>query len=270
MKQEALALARGARDPSRASSLLREYLQVFVLRSLSEREAFRNLSFVGGTALRFLFSLPRFSEDMDFSLEQPSGYDLKAWMEKLGRDLDLAGFSARVTPQLAGAVHVAWVRVADLLQEAGIAAQRDQNLSVKIEIDTRPPAGAVCKRLLVSRHVSFALQHHDLPSLMAGKIHALATRSWPKGRDWYDLVWYRSQRPPVSPNLVLLQNALDQTEKAGTWDAASWPRHVAKRLQSLDVGAISRDVRPFLDRPEDAALLTRENILSVLEPLASP
>jgi hypothetical protein len=101
---------------------------------------------------------------------------------------------------------------------------------------------------------------------MAGKIHALATRGWPKGRDWYDLVWYRSQRPPVSPNLVLLQNALGQTEGSGAWDAADWPRHIVARLQALDIMAMARDVRPFLDRPQDAALLTRDNILSVLEP----
>jgi hypothetical protein len=266
MKLEALALARGTRDPGRASLLLREYIQAFTMRSLSESEAFRSLSFIGGTALRFLFDLPRFSEDMDFSLEKPAGYAIEKWASKIGRDLEYAGFAARVTTRLSATVHVVWVRVAELLQEAGIAAQRDQNLSVKIEIDTRPPAGANCRRELVTRHVSFAVQHHDLPSLMTGKTHALITRKWSKGRDWYDLMWYRSHRPPVSPNIVLLQNALNQTEGVGVMDAEAWPQLVAGQLKRLDMREVSADVRPFLERPQDADLLSVENILSVLEP----
>lgn len=54
MKDQALAIARGATDSGMAMNLLREYLQAFVLRSLHDCEAFRSLAFVGGTALRFL------------------------------------------------------------------------------------------------------------------------------------------------------------------------------------------------------------------------
>jgi hypothetical protein len=76
------------------------------------------------------------------------------------------------------------------------------------EIDTRPPEGARCERRIVTRYVTFLLQHNDLPSLLAGKLHAATTRKYAKGRDWYDLMWYLSQRPPVAPNLPLLQAAL--------------------------------------------------------------
>ena len=54
MKDEALSLSETSPDPGRKLNLLREYVQAFVLRSLSESEAFSQLSFVGGTALRFL------------------------------------------------------------------------------------------------------------------------------------------------------------------------------------------------------------------------
>ena len=141
-----------------------------------------------------------------------------------------------------------------------------QNLSVKVEIDTRPPAGATIQRTLVTRHFTFVICHYDLPSLMAGKLHALLTRGYPKGRDWYDLIWYRSRRPPgqLEPNGQFLQNALDQTQGVGTYRAADWRTLLAARLADLDTRELARDVRPFLERPEDAALLDRANLEAIL------
>jgi hypothetical protein len=101
---------------------------------------------------------------------------------------------------------------------------------------------------------------------MAGKVHALLTRSYPKGRDWFDLLWYRGHRPPVEPNLVFLQHALDQTQGAGRYDSSHWREQVRERLDELDVDVLRRDVRPFLERPEDRVLLSIENLASVLGP----
>ena len=93
MKEQALALAQAAANRGQALNSLREYLQALVLRSFHEAEAFRCVAFVGGTALRFLHGLPRFSEDLDFSLVSPDGYAGQAWMAKVKRDLVLAGFT---------------------------------------------------------------------------------------------------------------------------------------------------------------------------------
>lgn len=270
MKEEALALVRGVTEPGLALNRLREYLQAFVLRSFHDSEAFRQLAFVGGTALRFLHGLPRFSEDLDFSLVGGAEDSGAAWMGKVKRDLQLAGFLPEVTWNNRKTVHTGWVRVAGILHEAGLAAMRGQNLAIKVEIDIRPPAGARCERRIITRHLTFFLQHYDLPSLLAGKLHAVINRKYAKGRDWYDLVWYLSQRPPVAPNLLLLQNALDQTRGAGRTDALAWRSLVRDRLERSDIGAILADVGPFLERPQDAALLTRENLLGLLESATMP
>lgn len=264
MKSEALTLVAGIADPAQALNRLREYIQAFVLRSFHECEAFRPLAFVGGTALRFLHGLPRFSEDLDFSLVSEAGYAGREWMAKVKRDLLLAGFAPEVTWNDRKTVHAGWVRLAGLLRDAGLSALPNQKLAIKVEIDTRPPSGARSERRIVTRHLTFLLQHYDLPSLLAGKLHAAITRRYAKGRDWYDLVWYLSQRPPVSPNLMLLQNALDQTQGVGRSDARVWPSLLRDRLAAFDFGAIAADVRPFLERPQDAALLTRENLDGLL------
>ena len=264
MKEDALRIAEEVSSPADRLNLLREYMQALALRSLHESEAFTHLSFVGGTALRFLYSLPRFSEDLDFSLEFPTGYTPMPWIKKLNNDLRLAGFNAAVTWSDKSTVHKAWIRVADLLKEAGLAAIPQQNLSIKIEIDTRPPKGAVTKTGIVNRHTIFSIRYHDSPSLMAGKLHALITRKYTKGRDWYDLMWYRSQRPPIDPNLVLLQNALDQTERKGTFSAEDWRTQVKERIGAAKPAALVNDIRPFLEHPEEASLLTRDNLYSLM------
>jgi predicted nucleotidyltransferase component of viral defense system len=264
MKEQALALARGISDPGQRLNKLREYLQALVLRSLHESEAFRSLAFVGGTALRFLHNLPRFSEDLGFSVVSPDGYAGAEWMAKVKRDLVLAGFNAQVTWNDRKVVHAAWIRLEGLLYEAQLTGMPDEKLAIKLEIDTRPPPGARCERQVVFKYVTFLIQYHDLPSLLAGKLHAVLTRKYAKGRDWYDLLWYLSQRPPVVPNGLQLQNALDQTQGAGISDAQVWRSLVRARLESLDMETVMDDVRPFLERPQDASFLTRDNLLSAI------
>jgi hypothetical protein len=264
MKEELLALVEGIEDPTRKLNLLREYLQALALRSLHESEAFLNLAFVGGTALRFVHALPRFSEDLDFSLSEPTGYAPEKWLKKLKHDLGLAGYTASVSWKDRTTVHKSWIKVAGVLYDTGLSPMPNQNLSIKLEIDTRPPAGAGFQKSLITRHRILALQHYDLPSLMAGKVHALLTRAYPKGRDWYDLIWYRGQRPPTDPNLEMLQNALDQTQGPGILNAADWRILLRDRIESLDTAKLVADVRPFLERPAEADLFTRENFLSLL------
>jgi len=265
MKEQALALARGVNDPGQRLNKLREYLQAFVLRSFHESEAFRPLAFVGGTALRFLHNLPRFSEDLDFSLVSRDGYAGAEWMAKVKRDLVLAGFNAQVAWNDRKVVHTGWIRLEGILHETGLSGMPGEKLSIKLEIDTRPPPGAHCERQVVTKYTSFFIQHYDLPSLLAGKLHAAITRKYSKGRDWYDLLWYLSQRPPVEPNVNMLQNALDQTQGAGVCDGKLWRALVQTRLESLDINAVFDDVRPFLERPQDAALLTRDNLLGLVK-----
>ena len=260
MKERALSLIKDIESPAEKLNILREYIQTLVLRSLHESEAFLNLSFVGGTALRFVYNLPRFSEDLDFSLEMKKGYTPEVWMKKIKTDLALAGFHITITWNGTRVVHKAWIKVVGLLQEAGLAAMKNQNLSIKFEIDTKPPLGARCLKTILTNYVTFSVRHHDLPSLMAGKLNALLTRQYAKGRDWYDLLWYRGQRPSVDPNLEQLQHALDQFHDLGRLVASEWKDYIINQLSLLDCHELIEDVAPFLEHPQDAELITRENL----------
>lgn len=262
MISDALALASRQREPAQRLNVLREYLQAQILYSLYESLAFTSLSFVGGTALRFVYDLPRFSEDLDFSCENPQNYDPQTWLKKLDRFLKMSGYDAVVSWNDRRTVHTGSVRFGGLLSELELTSDPRRKLSVRLKIDTSPPQGAATQRSIVQRHAITALQHHDLPSLMAGKINALLTRCFTKGRDWYDLLWYLSRSPAVQPNETLLQNALQQF---GTVNHSQpWQQLLLATIPEADFPAAAREVSPFLERPHEAALITAEHISSLL------
>jgi hypothetical protein len=98
------------------------------------------------------------------------GYAGMEWMSKVKRDLSLAGFDPHLTWNDRKVVHTGWIRLAGILYDAGISGVPDQKLAIKLDIDTRPPEGALCERSIITRTVTFLVQHYNLPSMMAGKL----------------------------------------------------------------------------------------------------
>ena len=122
-----------------------------------------------------------------------------------------------------------------VLYEPGLSPHRNETLGIKADVDTHPPAGAVTETRLIRRHVALRLHHHDRASLLAGKLYAVLSRPWAKGRDIYDLVWYLSDPIWPSPNLKLLNSAVTQTDaEAMSLDAGTWYGVVADRLRIQD------------------------------------
>ncbi len=118
---------------------------------------------------------------------------------------------------------------------------------------------------VLRRHVLLNLLHYDKPSLLAGKLHALIQRPYAKGRDVYDLVWYLSDPAWPEPNLALLQSSLEQTGfDLNTTRLESWREIVADRVAAMNWDQVIADVAPFLERPHEITMLTRENVLALL------
>jgi hypothetical protein len=249
-----------------ARNLAREYLQALILQSLQRAGAMTALAFHGGTALRFLYSLPRFSEDLDFALERnTSQYDFQSYLKTIQHNLETQGYKINIKINDKKAVHNAFVRFPGLPYELKLSPHLGEVLAVKIEVDTQPPAGAVLSTSLTRHHVLLNLQHHDQSSLLAGKLHAILQRPYLKGRDLYDLAWYLSAKDWPDPNLVLLNNALAQTGWIGPkLTAENWSQLVRARLETVSWEQALEDARPFLADRKEAEMLTKENILRLL------
>lgn len=266
MKEHLALMVHAAPTPVHGRNLAREYLQARILGTLQRTGAMIPLAFHGGTALRFLFASARYSEDLDFALEQArSQYDFRAILRAIQSTFIAEGYNLDLKVSDRKAVHSAFVRFRGLPYELGLSPHRDEVLAVKLEVDTHPPAGAGLATTVIRRHVPLQIHHHDQASLLAGKLYAVLQRPYFKGRDLYDLLWYLSDPDWPAPNLILLNNALQQTG----WDAEpltddSWRQAVRHRLQSVAWEPVADDVRPFLDSSADAGLLTAENLMRVL------
>lgn len=264
MKDHLRRLVRDA-DPLHGRNVLREYLQARVLEGLQRAGAFNSLAFQGGTALRFLYGLPRYSEDLDFSLEgDRERYDLRGWLVSIGRLLSREGYTIRSTLRARTAVHAAWLRFPGILFENGLSAYREEALVIKIDVDSNPPDGAGTATRLVRRHVTLRLWHHDRASLLAGKLHAVLRRPFTKGRDVYDLGWYLSDPDWPAPNLELLNHALRQSDgPAVPMTQDTWRAGVARRLEDLPWERLTADVAPFLEG--SGTMPRRGDLLALLD-----
>ncbi len=198
----------------------REFLQLLVLKIIFDRKYFNNIAFVGGTALRILYDLKRFSEDLDFSLIEAKGYSFGSMAEALENDLKNYGLKAEMPARDKNIVNSGMIKFPGLLSELGLSNIKEQKLAVKLEVDTNPPKGWKLELTPVSSSYIFAVNHFDLPSLFATKLHACFFRKYSKGRDFYDFVWYFGRK--IKPNYLLLNNAVRQTEGASRIESGKY------------------------------------------------
>jgi len=261
MKDLALQTARRAKDQK--LNILREYLQNYILFLMQKQELNTALYFVGGTALRFLHRIRRFSEDLDFSAGHGwKKTDFAAPLKKMEAGLEMAGYAVSLHLKEEKTVQRAVVRFSGLLYELGLSPDKNQNLPIAIEVDTNPPAGWAGERTIIDVHWPVLLQHYDLPSLFATKIGAILTRPYMKGRDLYDLFWYRTKWRELLPNFFLLNNALAQMQKkALEVDKENWLIILKEKMMSLKWRNVQEDIRPFLESPDDLDAFTKENLI---------
>jgi predicted nucleotidyltransferase component of viral defense system len=238
---------------------LREFLQILILKILHDKEWFENLTFTGGTALRILFNTRRFSEDLDFSLTAPSGYDFKKLCRDLHAQMELHGIGMEATPDTGKTVHAVMLRFPGMLNTLGISPLPGQKLSIKLEVDTRPPEGGKIENTLLNKTYVFYLRHFDLSSLFATKIAACFYRKYVKGRDFYDLIWYLSRN--VKPNYELLNNAIRQIHgKAPGINAGNIRKFLRDSLENIDLNKAAKDVERFLDDKSELKLFDHDLI----------
>lgn len=266
MKEYLRQLVDEARASSGGRHVVREYLQARVLGAMQQAGAFSMVAFHGGTALRFLYQIPRYSEDLDFALERETDrYDFRQILREVRRQLAAESYDIDVRWRDDRVVNSAFLRFPGLLYEMGLSEQRNEVLAVKVEVDTNPPAGAGLATTVIRRYVLLHLQHHDRASLLAGKLHAVLQRKYVKGRDLYDLYWYLANPDWPEPNLVMLNAALTQSGWQGEpLNAGSWRAVVWQRLSEIRWQDAVRDVQPFLMSAAEASLLTRDAMKQLL------
>ncbi len=243
---------------------IREFLQVLTLKIISDKGYFENVSFVGGTALRIIYNLRRFSDDLDFSLVDTKNFDFAVLVSDLKKEIGLFGLEAEFKPKKEKVVQSVFIKFPSVLNEAGVSAFKEQKLAIKLEVDTNPPQGAVTLPVLVNKTYLFSIVSFDLHSLFATKLHACLFRTYTKGRDFYDLAWYLGKK--IEPNYKVLNNAIKQTQGE---DIGLGPDNIkeflVKRLKNVDFNSAKHDVERFLEDKSELNLLDYNLLKSAIE-----
>ncbi len=250
---------------------LKETMQEIALRGLALNGFFQDAIFQGGTCLRILHRMPRFSEDLDFTLgEKKHGYEMAPHLKAVQEELFAFGIDTQVQhdPDKTSAVMKAVIKAPSIEAILGrrSAAGRLRNIRIKVEIDVNPPAGHTTeiKPLLWPSPVSIVA--HDIPSLFAGKLHAVLTRPYDKGRDWYDLAWYVQRRAEI--NFTALKNALVQTSSCDACtsiNAETVKEMLIARLEQMNLEQVKADVRPLVPDGREVNMWDKNLFRGIIE-----
>ncbi len=248
---------------------VREFLQILALKSLSDQDAFSRVALIGGTALRIIFGTRRFSDELDFSVVDSKGYHFSDLCSGLLKAFRLNGLGVQLDKKNEKTVNSAFLSFPGLPHALGLSGHKGEKLSIKIEVDVRPPAGWKTQTSILNKTYLFNVVHYDLPSMFAGKLHACFYRKYTKGRDIYDLFWYLSKK--VFPNLELLNNAIAQSAgKNPDITASSLKEFMLRGCQSIDLNAARKDVERFLEDKSELRLFNPGSLAAAIDSIEVP
>lgn len=240
---------------------LKEILQEIAIYGLSNANFFDKGIFHGGTALRILYGLPRFSEDLDFLLKNPDlDFKWEPYMDAIITTFKQFGVHPEVTDKsrVNNTIKKMFLKDDSIgkIIDLTFVHHPNRKLAIKFEIDTNPPKGSVLDLKFLEFPLDYSIVAQDLSSSFAGKCHALLCRDYIKGRDWYDFTWYVAKK--ISPNFIFLKHALHQQ---GPWanqkivvTPAWFIEAMQHKIKNIDWSQAAKDVEQFLTTQDKQSL----------------
>ena len=246
---------------------INEVMQEIALAGLYRGGFFDKAAFYGGTCLRVFHGLPRFSEDMDFSLtEKNVEFNIENYFPAVIEEFKASGRDVLITKKekkVQTKVESAFLK--DNTELYDLSFKTEKEIKIKIEVDTDPPLGFSTEQKLSLMPFSFMTRCFTLPDLYAGKMHALIFRSYKnrvKGRDWYDFEWY--VRHDVSLDFAHFQirakefNGLDI-------DNEEFIKMLKEKIGTTDINMVKRDVMPFIQNPAELDIWSNDYFLQLAD-----
>ena len=256
---------------------LREILQQCALLGLARSKFFEHAAFYGGTALRILYDLDRFSEDLDFSLLKPNkNFNLTPFLESLERELLSMGFDVEVTSKKKNTDSVimsAFLKSNTKIMLLSVTnksekTHADEKIKIKFEVDTDPPLGFELESKVILNPVPFYVLTYKPADLFAGKMHAMLCRNWKnriKGRDWYDFIWFLQKKTPL--HLSHLEKRMKQSthlDKKDNLTEKKLKEFLAQKIKKIDWKNATEDIKPFIYDSSTLKLWNKQFFLSLI------
>lgn len=264
---------------------LKEIVQETALSGLYRAGFFQQAAFYGGTALRIFYGLDRFSEDLDFSLLKPDkNFDLSKYEKSVRNELGAFGFEMTIETKKkikTSAVQSAFIKGSTQIHLLKIKSKspsvkgvhKDEQLKIKFEIDTDPPAGADFEIKYHLNPTPFSVQLFAPSSLFAGKVHAVLYRSWQtrvKGRDFYDYIWFLKKGIPLK-----IRHLEQRAIQSGNWerqkemDKKKLKEQLFERFNTVDFEQAKKDIMPFIKDHDTVNLWSAHFFITITNDLLS-
>lgn len=262
-----------------AGLALREIMQEVALAGLYRAGFFEKAAFYGGTALRILYGLDRFSEDLDFSLLQhEDDFKIEKYLGAIEQEFSSLGMKVSIqekTKKIKSNIDSAFLKSDTIWHELElenlnppIPYDNRLHVKIKIEVDTQPPKGFVTEDKLLLKPFSFYVKTYTLPNLFAGKMHALLFRKWKqrmKGRDWYDMEWYIKKGTPLHLE-HFISRAIDSNDlKSVELSNEAFKNILREKIKTVSMEMIKEDVRKFIKNDSNIKIWSQSYFLDLIE-----
>ncbi len=244
---------------------IREILQQTALLGLKRHGFFEKAAFYGGTALRILYGLDRFSEDLDFTLLKPDpNFDFTPFLDGIRKELASFGFELEIAQKIKTtetSIISAFMKMNTIQLYLAIGDEKktqsinhNEKIQIKLEVDIDPPLHFRVEEQIVLSPTSFYVSTLHKSDLFAGKMHAILYRAWKgrvKGRDWYDLIWYIQKKIPLG--IRYLEECMRQAKNLGPEESLTRDRVLEllrSKIQVIDWESAKADMHSFISDPE--------------------
>lgn len=222
-------------------AILREYLQVLMLNAIYKHKLGNRMYFMGGTALRFFYKLPRFSEDLDFNTRGLSTKEFDSLLDIVGTSLKNEGFEVNIKRKDIYDVYSARIGFRSVMKNFGLVDQRGEDIVIKIEANSPVWQIKYGPMALSAFGLLFTSLVMDKGSFFAEKCHAFIRRC--RGRDVYDVLFMLRLKFPIDEEMFSAKK-IKGSPKQAILDKF-------KSLKEDHLKELARQVRPFLFKEDE-------------------
>ena len=221
-------------------ALIREYLQTRIIYLLYNKPLSKRFSFIGGTSLRILRNLDRFSEDLDFDNLGLKFLQIKNLFLEIKNELSREGFEIDYKMRKTNGSGIGELKFKNLLLQLKISPHKEEKLVIRINYTT-PKIKPKTEVIILNRFGFVQGILTNTPEfLLSGKIRAILTRKDLQPRDLYDVVWFLSKN--IHPDIVLFSGTKLKTEK----DLFRKLQEVFEKKVRSSLPSLKNRLKPFL------------------------
>jgi predicted nucleotidyltransferase component of viral defense system len=183
-------------SPTHQKYILKEYLQLSIMDFLATTSFARKIVFIGGTNLRLVKGIDRFSEDLDFDCKNLSKEEFAAMTDAVLLFLRRSGWRIesrdKINEKLSAFRRTLYFP--ELLFELGLSGHKDERFLIKMESEDQLMEYSPVMARIKGCGFYFSFPVPPDAILTAMKISALLSRQ--KGRDFYDVMFLLAQSAP--------------------------------------------------------------------------